>query len=62
MQAHAALTGTVTVCTDADGDGWCVEDGDCDDDNALVYPGAPDSWRRRDRDGIDNECDGLVDR
>ena len=65
IQAHAALTGTVTEpppCTDEDGDGWCVEDGDCDDTNPLVYPGAPDSWRRKDRDGIDNDCDGRIDR
>ncbi|MDJ0806845.1 MAG: S8 family serine peptidase [Gammaproteobacteria bacterium] len=64
VQAHAALTGTVSeppVCTDADGDGWCVEDGDCDDNNSSVYPGAPDSRRGRDRDGIDNDCDGIID-
>ena len=27
-------------CTDADGDGWCIEDGDCDDNNINTYPGA----------------------
>lgn len=65
VQAYAALTGTVPeppACTDADGDGWCVEDGDCDDTDPTVYPGAPDSWRRVDRDGVDNDCDGRIDR
>ncbi len=26
---------------DLDGDGWTVQDGDCDDDDPLVHPGAP---------------------
>lgn len=30
--------------------------------DATVYPGAPDSRRRYDRNGVDNDCDGLVDR
>jgi len=41
---------------DADGDGYTVEDGDCDDDNGSVYPGAPEI-----ADHADNDCDGLVD-
>jgi serine protease len=48
-------------CTDADGDGWCVEDGDCDDSNAHVYPGHPDKGGRWGRDGLDNDCNGVDD-
>ncbi|MFH1468515.1 MAG: MopE-related protein [Pseudomonadota bacterium] len=57
---------------DADGDGWgddaesvrgasapsgyVAEGGDCDDGDAAVHPGATEI-----ADGIDNECDGVVD-
>ncbi len=40
---------------DADGDHSPATD-DCDDDNALVYPGAEELC-----DGLDNDCDGEVD-
>jgi len=43
-------------CTDADGDGAWAEHGDCDDEVATTYPGAPELW-----DGVDNDCDGAVD-
>ncbi|UCF38239.1 MAG: S8 family serine peptidase, partial [Acidobacteriota bacterium] len=33
LQVYDALTLAVPECTDADGDGWCVEEGDCDDTN-----------------------------
>lgn len=49
-------------CTDADGDGYCVSEGDCNDNNASVHPGANDTKGKAGRDGIDNDCDGLVDR
>jgi len=41
--------------TDTDGDGWTVEDGDCDDSDATVYPGAEEIC-----DGLDNDCDGYT--
>ncbi len=42
---------------DSDGDGYTEIDGDCNDTNAAVYPGAPDVC-----DGVlDNDCDGQVD-
>ena len=41
--------------TDQDGDGIEIPD-DCDDQNAAVYPGAPEVC-----DGIDNDCSGAID-
>ncbi|WP_299017996.1 S8 family serine peptidase [uncultured Photobacterium sp.] len=52
--------GEGATCTDSDGDGYCVEDGDCDDTNADVYPGRNEKGPRG-RDGLDNNCDGFVD-
>lgn len=42
---------------DADGDGWTVEDGDCDDENEEINPGATETTG----DGIDSNCDGGDD-
>ncbi len=44
-----------TTPDDLDGDGWSVADGDCDDGDALVYPGAPEQCN-----GVDDDCDGAV--
>lgn len=43
-----------TPCIDEDGDGYCVEDGDCDDANAEINPGAAEIVC----DGIDQDCNG----
>jgi len=45
-------------CTslDADGDGFTLEDGDCNDLNPAIYPNAEDVC-----DGLDNDCDGFTD-
>jgi len=49
-------------CTDADGDGYCVDEEpfDCDDDDPAINPGADDK-RGRHADGIDNDCNGIID-
>ncbi|MEZ4241161.1 MAG: putative metal-binding motif-containing protein [Myxococcota bacterium] len=41
---------------DADGDGWTVLAGDCDDSDPEVAPGLDESC-----DGKDNDCNGVID-
>ena len=41
---------------DLDGDGYSTGEGDCDDGNRAVFPGATDPC-----DGVDNNCDGIQD-
>ncbi len=41
--------------TDRDGDGVCGASGDCDDDAASVFPGAPELC-----DGLSNDCDDAA--
>jgi len=55
VQAAAALGGG--ACTDADGDGYCVSEGDCNDANGAVNPGATEVCGN----GIDDDCDTQVD-
>ena len=42
---------------DADGDGYTIDDGDCDDDDASVNPGVDEVWY----DGVDSDCNGASD-
>jgi hypothetical protein len=41
---------------DSDGDGFTPNGGDCDDNNATIYPGAPEIC-----DGFDNDCNPLTE-
>ena len=41
---------------DFDGDGYSVAEGDCDDEDANVFPGTAEIC-----DGVDNNCDGEID-
>jgi hypothetical protein len=43
-------------CLDSDGDGFSRDDGDCLEGNPAVHPGAGEA-----ADGIDGDCDGIVD-
>ena len=59
LLALTACTGTEDDTfseIDHDGDGVTVEDGDCEDNNASVYPAALELC-----DGLDQDCDGWAD-
>jgi hypothetical protein len=43
-------------CPDDDHDGWSICDGDCNDHDPLVNPGAYDFVN-----GVDDDCDGTID-
>jgi len=49
--------GSPSLLGDADADGFTVEEGDCDDTDDSVYPGANDEPY----DGVDADCDGESD-
>ncbi|MBI5754835.1 putative metal-binding motif-containing protein [Candidatus Peregrinibacteria bacterium] len=42
---------------DKDNDGYSEADGDCDDGDAAIHPGADENCS----DGKDNNCDGYID-
>ena len=47
---------TGSSANDRDGDGFSVDQGDCDDDDASISPEAAELC-----DAVDNNCDGVVD-
>ncbi len=51
----AVDTTTYTDAVDADGDGYSEDDGDCDDGNPAIHPGADERC-----DYFDNNCDGEI--
>jgi Putative metal-binding motif len=51
-------TPNTTETVDMDGDGYSVAQGDCDDTDPTVHPGAVEICN----DGKDNDCDGVADR
>ena len=55
--AGGAGTGGNGYNVDADNDGFTIGNGDCDDNDPNVYPGADEVCA----DGIDNNCNGNAD-
>jgi putative metal-binding protein len=51
-----AQFGDNPLCLDADHDGWTPFEGDCDDANPAVHPGATEV-----ANGSDDDCNGLID-
>lgn len=55
LDSHSAASDSGPQAGDGDGDGFTVEDGDCDDTDPSVHPGAPDTVG----DDTDQDCDGV---
>ena len=53
----ASEPGTEPTGTDEDGDGFTVEDGDCDDTSPWINPARDEETG----DGVDNDCDGRIE-
>ncbi len=46
----------IFTCADGDGDGYCTEDGDCDDTDPEINPGMEEACN-----GLDDDCNGIID-
>jgi MYXO-CTERM domain-containing protein len=53
--AFALTTPAFADGEDHDNDGYSVEEGDCDDQDATVHPNADEGC-----DGLDTDCDGVI--
>lgn len=51
-----SVTITMSAGVDSDGDGFTNCNGDCNDNNLSIYPGAPETQC----DGLDNDCNPLT--
>jgi len=54
--ATAYFTVVAGTAHDDDGDGWSELQGDCDDTNIDIHPGATEL-----ANGVDDDCDGVID-
>jgi hypothetical protein len=62
-KTYTALFACVANCggSDNDGDGFTATEGDCDDDDRNVYPGAPEICDLKDNDCDDGTDDAVCD-
>ena len=56
INGHCRNTPVEDVLGDSDGDGFTCSEGDCNDEDSDIYPGASEVC-----DGRDNNCDGIAD-
>ncbi|MGH7893021.1 MAG: MopE-related protein [Candidatus Binatia bacterium] len=56
-ETNATCSRDCFPCTDADGDGYCPSQGDCNDANPTIRPNAVEACSG----GVDENCNGLVD-